>query len=315
MEHPLKKNKTLFKHLEEFWEDELEEFLKWVKKRNPVTIRVNSLKITKNELEWRLKKRGISIESLPFYDEGFVIREREEILSKIPEHFLGYFYIQEASSMIPPLILSPKEGEWVLDIAAAPGSKTTQMAQMMKNRGVIVANDISYERIKALSSNLDRLGVLNTVVTELDGYKLGFYLEGMMDKVLVDAPCTALGTLHKSRDVVRWWSYNKVGKLVRIQRGLILAGFKALKPEGKMVYSTCTLVPEENEGVVNFLLEREPDAELLPIEIEGLITKPGRSKWKRNRFSKEIEKTCYIIPHKNEMEGFFIALIKKRGTP
>ena len=213
--------------------------------------------------------------------------------------------------MLPPLILDPQPGEYVLDMAAAPGSKTTQMAQMMKNTGVIVANDISIERVRALSHNIDKLGVVNTIVTELDGYKFGRFLEGRMDRILIDAPCSALGTLHKTYEPLRWWSWGVVGNLVRTQKGLILAAYRALKPGGRMVYSTCTLVPEENEGIVNFLLQRHPEAEILDVPDFGLKMEEGITEWKRNTYDERIKKTRRLYPFENQTEGFYFALIRK----
>lgn len=307
----IEKNRTLFEYLELLLGDELNSYLEWILSLHPPALRVNTLKIAREELIERLEKRGFKFEQLPFYKEGYRILDSPMEPGKTIEHYLGYYYIQDVASMVPPVILDPKPGEKVLDLAAAPGSKTTQMAQMMKNKGVIVANDISYERIKALSHNIDKLGILNTVITETDGYKLGFWMEKYFDKVLIDAPCSALGTLHRSPEIVKWWGFDKIGKLVRTQRGLILAAYKALKPGGKLMYSTCTLTPEENEGIIQFLLDKNPYVEILDFQIEGIIIRKGKKAWKRMKYNKEIEKTGYILPHENKMEGFYLALIRK----
>lgn len=305
------KNRELFNLLNDLLGDRVEEFLNWMETPLKTGIRVNTLKIGVEELVKRLEMQGFRLSPIDFYPCGFEVEEAPFEIGKTIEHFLGYYYVQQKASMIPPLILNPKPGEFVLDIAAAPGSKTTQMAQMMKNQGVIVANDISIERVRALSHNIDKLGVLNAIVTELDGYKFGRFLEGRMDKILIDAPCSALGTLHKTYEPLRWWSWGVVGNLVRTQKGLILAAYRALKPGGIMVYSTCTLVPEENEGVVNFLLTRHPEAEILEIPDFGLKMQEGILRWKRNIYDERVRKTRRLYPFENQTEGFFFAKIRK----
>jgi NOL1/NOP2/sun family putative RNA methylase len=213
--------------------------------------------------------------------------------------------------MLPPLALDPQPGETVLDLAAAPGSKTTQMAQIMENKGVIVANDLAIERIRALASNIDRLGVLNVAVLQGDGSRLGDEMPESFDRVLLDAPCSAVGTLHSAYELPKWWSWNKIGRLVGIQRKLMLSAFKALKPGGVLVYSTCTLVPSENEGIVNYLLEREPSARAVEIEDMKVPLRPGLTSWKKGEFDESLMLTRRVIGHEAGMEGFYIAKIEK----
>ncbi len=316
MEHHLQeiqRNRELFTFLSElFSEHDLKAFLEATRRKLPTVIRVNTLKASEPEVVQRLQRQGFVLENIPGIPAAYRIREKPYPIGKTLEHFLGYVYVQELASMLPPVILGPRPHERVLDLAAAPGSKTTQMAQMMENTGVIVANDVDVQRMKALTNNLDRSGVINTVLTQVDGYKLGFWLENTFDRVLLDAPCSALGTLHKTYEILKWWSWGKVGRLVRTQKGLILAAYRALRPGGVMVYSTCTLVPEENEGVVQFLKERHPEAQILPIpEIPGFKTRPGFTRWKRNEYPPETSHTLRVYPQDNLTEGFFIARISK----
>ncbi len=307
----LRKNVQLKELLEDILGSELDEFLRWMEAPLQDVIRVNTLKIDRETLYERLTSQGFELEELDFYRDAFRIKKAPMPPGKTIEHFLGYFYVQEVASMLPPLILDPAPGEYVLDMAAAPGSKTTQMAQMMGNTGVIVANDINFERIRALSHNIDRLGVLNVIVTEFDGYKFAHLTPETFDRVLIDAPCSAIGTLHRSQEILKWWSWQKVGRLVRTQRGLILAGYDALKPGGIMVYSTCTLTPEENEGTVDFLLSRHPEAEILEVPDFGFVMDDGLPGWRRKTYNPEVRKTKRLLPHKNMTEGFFIARIRK----
>ena len=304
-------NSQLAGLLEDILGDELEAFIEWMSQPLPNSIRINTLKVERDELIGRLESQGFRLKPLDFYDAAFRVEHEPFPIGKTLEHFLGHFYVQELASMIPPLVLEPKPGEKVLDIAAAPGSKTTQMAQMMENTGVIVANDVNIDRIRALSHNIDRLGVLNTIITEFDGYKFGFLTPNIFDKVLIDAPCSALGTLHRSPEVARWWSWGRVGMLVRTQRALILAGYQALKPGGVMVYSTCTLVPEENEGTVDFLLSRHPEAEVLPFQDFGFKMDEALVGWRRKTYDPKVKAARRLYPHRNKTEGFFIAKIRK----
>ncbi len=309
----LQRNRELYTFLTElFPEADLQAFLEATRRKLPTVIRVNTLKAPEPEVVQRLERQGFVLERIPGVPFAYRLREKPYPIGKTLEHFLGYVYVQELASMLPPVILNPQPHERVLDLAAAPGSKTTQMAQMMQNTGVILANDVDIQRMKALTNNLDRSGVLNTVLTQVDGYKLGFWFENTFDRVLLDAPCSALGTLHKTYEILKWWSWGKVGRLVRTQKGLILAAYQALRPGGVLVYSTCTLVPEENEGVVAFLLQRYPEARILEIpEIPGLKMRPGFTRWKRNEYPPEMQHTRRVYPQDNLTEGFFIARIQK----
>jgi len=171
-------------------------FKEYSLKQQDKSIRVNTLKITTPKLKSKLN--DFKLKKIPWCKEGFFISGSRTDLGNLSEHGLGYFYIQEASSMIPPLVLNPKD-DLVLDMAAAPGSKTTQMAAMMKNSGVIIANDLDYKRIVSLNSNLQRCGVSNTVTTMMEGRFLKNY---HFDKILLDAPCSGTGTIRKSPNTI-----------------------------------------------------------------------------------------------------------------
>jgi len=227
------------------------------------------------------------------------------------EHKTGMIYIQEAISMLPAIILEPKPYENVLDVAAAPGSKTTQIAAMMENTGCIVANDISKKRINALISNIERLGIINTVITIQVGQKLGYYAPDYFDKVLLDAPCSLEGTIRNTPEVLINWKETTIRRLSKLQKGLINSAFKCLKPNGTLVYSTCTFAPEENEGVVDYLFKKYSNVFCEPISITNLNSHQGILEWGRNRFNPQIKNCLRIYPHNNDTEGFFIAKIRK----
>ncbi len=274
----------------------------------PRVFRVNTLKAQPEEVLPLLA--DFKPEPLPYAPLGYVARNGNGLGRNIL-HFLGLIYIQEAASMVPVLVLNPRPGERVLDIAAAPGSKTTQMAAMMKNTGLIIANDISSDRVRGLIGNIDRMGCLNVVVCRTDGIVLAKKLTGFCDRVLVDAPCSSEGTIRKTREALRRWSVNAIQRFTQVQKGMICAGYQALKPGGVMVYSTCTIAPEENEGVVAYLLRRFPEAEVLPFDVPGLVMRPALLEWQETSFPPAITHCRRILPHDNDTEAFFIALIRK----
>ncbi|OYT42570.1 MAG: tRNA methyltransferase, partial [Candidatus Aenigmarchaeota archaeon ex4484_224] len=220
------------------------------------SIRVNTIKISKNELIKRLKKKGLKLKQVPWYELGFWVENYPEVdPAKSLEFFLGYFYIQEASSMIPPLVLDPKKNEYILDMCAAPGSKTTQMAQMMENQGIILALDDSLKRLQALRVNIQRLGIKNVVVALIDARK--FWKKGIkFEKILLDVPCSASGTIISTYSVLNTWSPGLVKKLSKLQKQLIISAYKSLENDGILVYSTCSIDPEENEEVIDFAIRK-----------------------------------------------------------
>src|SRR3989344_8504706 len=274
------------------------------------SIRVNTLKISIPELKKRLEQAW-NLEQVPWCKEGFWIehkkRERRDIGNLI-EHPLGYFYTQEAASMIPPIVLEPQENDIVLDIAASPGSKTTQIAAMMGNKGILIANDYTTERMKPLSINLQRCGVSNAIITLMQGQ---WFKEMLFDKILLDAPCSGTGTIRKSLKTLRIWNPVMVKRLAGTQRQLIDTAFKNLKQGGILVYSTCSLEPEENEGVIDFLLNKYENAELEPIKLSNIKKSEPILNFENKKYNDEIKKCLRIWPQDNDTEGFFVAKIRK----
>ncbi len=274
------------------------------------TVRVNTLKATREQaLDWL---SDIEPEPLPWWELAFKVSDEGSVGKRL-EHFLGLVYVQDAASMVPALVLGPEPGERVLDLAAAPGSKTTQMAAMMENSGLLVANDFSRTRVRGLIGNVDRAGCLNVAICRMDGIRLGRAVEGTFDRVLVDAPCTCEGTIRRSDEALDRWSVAASERFGRLQKGLIVAGFRALKPGGKMVYSTCTIAPEENEEVVTYLLARCSDAETCEIELEGFSMRDALPEWKGIWFPDQVARCRRILPQDNDTEAFFLASISKKS--
>lgn len=288
--------------------EEYKKLISCLKLRPRRSIRVNTLKISVRSLVKRLEEKGWKLERIPWVKEGFFVKEPEDIARSL-EYFLGYYYIQEASSMIPPLVLDPKPEDRVLDLCAAPGSKTTQIAAMMKNEGIIVANDDSTKRIKALCTNLQKCGVRNCIVTIMDGRK--FWRKGLkFDKILLDVPCSGSGTIISSFSIFETWSPSVVFRLSKLQKQLLSAAVKCLDREGVIVYSTCSMDPEEDEAVVDFGV-RKLGLEIEEVRLKGVKYRGGIVEWNGKRFDESVSKAIRIFPHDNLSEGFFICRLRR----
>jgi len=244
---------------------------------------------------------------MPWYEDAFVCDSLD--IGGTLEHFTGMIYMQELVSMLPPVIVRKEleNATTVLDACAAPGSKTTQMAAIMRNRGTIIANDLDYSRIRALKFNLEKTGALNTVITN---YDLQHFPKNQFDVVLLDAPCSAEGTMRKNERLFATWSASSIPSYSGNQKVLMLKAFDLLRPGGTLIYSTCTFAPEENELVVDHLLKNR-EASLEPIRIKGMKTTPGIQEWEGRSFDERVSATIRIWPHHNDTGGFFLARVVK----
>lgn len=289
-----------------------DEFMRCVRQPLPRTVRINTLKASVDEVLEMLSGRGIRFERMEWYEHGIRMHGVEKP-GLLLEYFLGYIHPQEEVSMIPPVVLEPKPDELILDMCAAPGSKATQISQMMENRGHVVANDANPKRILMLRSNYERLGVLNMSVTVMDGRR---FPQVEFDRVLVDAPCTCEGIVRKNPAALHGWSLGMVWRMHRLQRGLLMRAVELVKPGGLVVYSTCTFAPEENEAVVDYVLKRRDDLRLEEVRV-GLEHSPGITRWGEMRFSDELSLCARFYPHQNDTGGLFVARIRKlqEGQP
>lgn len=275
-------------------------------------IRFSSLAGDPEILENDLTKYGIRLKKIENINGAYSVLSGEDKIGKTLEYSFGRYYIQSLSSMIPPLVLNPKPGERVLDLCAAPGSKSTQLAEMMKNSGTLIVNEPSNGRIKSLVFNIDKMNFTNTGIILGKGELLNPYFNEWFDKILVDAPCSALGIMHKKGEVNNWWTERHITGLSDLQLKLLIAGIKMLKPGGELVYSTCTLSIEENEAVINKAINKYP-VELMDI---SLPVKSSNA-FKRTEgveFDESISKTRRIIPWEINSEGFFVAKLRKTDS-
>lgn len=287
-----------------------EEFKKYSLSFLRRSIRVNTLLGSVAEVKKSLQAKGWKLVPIPWCRNGFWIShpERRDV-GNLLEHHLGKIYVQEAASMIPPSVLNPKPGEVVLDMCAAPGSKTTQLGVMMGNEGIIVANDYKGDRLAALGVNVQRSGLTNIIITLMHGKR--FY-QFEFDKILLDAPCSGTGTIRKSLGTISAWNPGMIRKIVKQQQELIENAFKNLKPGGEMVYSTCSLEPEENEGVVDYLLQKFEKAVVMKVDLPGLKRSPAIQEFEGVKYNPQVQHCLRLWPQDNDTEGFFVCKIKKR---
>ncbi|MEK6937272.1 MAG: RsmB/NOP family class I SAM-dependent RNA methyltransferase [Nanoarchaeota archaeon] len=290
-----------YKKLTDF--SEYEEYLnKFLRK----AIRVNTIKASAKDVVKELEY--LNLKEIPWCEEGFWVESEKRNLGNLSEHKLGYIVVQESASMIPSVVLNPSGKDVVLDMSASPGAKTTHLAQIMKNKGVIVANEKNYERITALTSNLRRCGVLNTVVTLMDGREI----TEKFDKVLLDAPCSSSGTIRGltkgSEFIAKSWNLERIKSTAGLQKKLILNAYNLMNKNGVLVYSICSLEPEEGEEVIQFLLENT-DAKIEKIDLK--IKSGVNLEFNGKRYSNEINKCIKLWPQFHDTEGFFIAKIRK----
>ena len=273
-------------------------------------IRVNTLKISVADFQLRAIEQGWSLTPIPWCAEGFWIDIENEDefgpLGNSAEHLAGLCYIQEASSMMPVAALfhffKKSEKSILLDAAAAPGSKTTQMAAQMDNQGLIIANEFSSSRIKMLHANIQRCGIKNVALTHFDAAVFGKWLPDTFDAILLDAPCSGEGTVRKDRYAMKNWSQSAIESIAAMQQELILSAFHALKENGILIYSTCTLSLEENQDICHFLKNRFPE-HIEFLDLDSLFPDAHKARTE--------EGFLHIWPQIYDSEGFFVAAIKK----
>lgn len=309
--HQFKFSDDLHNFTTKFFGENAHFFEESLTKKIRTKIRLNPIKMDVQKTIERLNRYDVSLTPLLFESLAYDYQPESFFPGRTLQHYLGHYYLQDLSSMLPALLLQPQPGDKVLDMAAAPGSKTTQLAMMMNNKGTLIANDIDYNRLSVLCYNLDRMGIINTMATNKDGAVFGQATPEYFDKILLDAPCSALGVLGNKNEVTLWWNYKKVNKMVHIQHQLLGSAIKALKVGGTMVYSTCTLTPQENEWIIDEALKEYP-IEILPIQLpDFLTTHDGITHIFDRTVSKDLTKSKRLYPFENDAQGFFLCLLRK----
>lgn len=304
----MKLPKKFDSRMKELLGEEYDLFLECFDKEYYTGLRVNNLKLTAEEFE---KISPYKISPVPWTKNGFYYN-KEDQPAKHPYYYAGLYYIQEPSAMTPAAMLDVKPGDRVLDMCGAPGGKSTELAAKLQGKGVLISNDISHSRAKALLKNLEISGVKNAVVTSENPKKLVSYFEGYFDKILIDAPCSGEGMFRKKPSMTANWE--KTGTLFynEIQKEIIEYAARMLKPGGLLAYSTCTFSPEENEGTIQYFLENHPEFSVLKVDMKQFFDS-GKPQWLNRPDAKEELKNCIRIwPWKVKGEGHFLTILKKR---
>lgn len=291
--------------MEEMLGEEYDAFLESYQLPRSYGLRVNTGKITGEALR---EQAPFALRQIPWVKEGYFYGEGD-IPARHPYYAAGLYYLQEPSAMTPASRLPVEPGERVLDLCAAPGGKATALGAALGGQGLLVANDISNSRARALLRNLELFGISNAFVTSETPAKLAEVFPGFFDKILVDAPCSGEGMFRKDPAVMKTWEAGRPEYFAGLQREIVRQAVRMLRPGGKMLYSTCTFSREENEGTISWLLKEFPEMELLPMEgYEGFDG--GRPQWGDGNSA--LTRCVRIWPHKMDGEGHFLALLEKR---
>ncbi len=272
------------------------------------SIRTNTLKISSTDLRQRLENKGFKLKPIEWIPDAFNVIKAPYNLGSTHEFLQGYYYLQNVASMLPAIILNPKPSDVVIDMCAAPGSKATQLAQIMGNQGTLILIDRNKNRIPALDINLRRLGVNNSIILNMDAVKLSI-LNVKANKILLDAPCTGEGLIRQDPLRKRSKQMKDIEKMASIQRKLLKAGLNALKSGGILLYCTCSIAPEENEIVISDILEKLDGFTIIRISknygINGLTDVFGMD------LNKDLKWSQRLYPHIHDTIGFYLCLIKK----
>lgn len=288
--------------------DEYEEYLASFTKKPYSGLRVNTLKITPEQF------KAISpfpLRQVPWAENGFYY-EKGCQPAKHPYYHAGLYYLQEPSAMLPAAMLPVSPGDRVLDLCAAPGGKSTELAAKLKGEGVLVSNDISASRAMALLKNLELFGVKNSIVLSEYPAKLEMVFTGYFDKILIDAPCSGEGMFRKDPSIMKAWEKQGPDFYHKLQKEILGPAVRMLRPGGMMVYSTCTFSREENEGTLSWLLQQFPDMHIIPAEFsipDGFVY--GKPEWGGGQ--EELAYALRLFPYRIKGEGHFAALLKKDG--
>ena len=264
--------------------------------------RINTLKISEEEFFERFPLR---CHHSPFASDAYVLDE-DTLLGNSLAHRLGLMYLQEPSAMVPAHILPVEEDDFILDMCAAPGGKSTELASKLKGTGVLISNDISASRAQALLRNLEKAGCINSYVISEDLSKFDDLFFETFDKILIDAPCSGEGMFRKDANLIKSWNENSNDQYASIQKGIVDSAIKMLKPGGYLVYSTCTFSKKEDEDIIEYMLESNPSLSVVPVE--------NRYERFSKGFSKHTKDSIRIFPYEVQGEGHFVTLLKKDGS-
>ena len=276
-------------------------------------LRVNTQKISVQDFLKRKEKEGTgNLKPVPWCPSGFYYEGETTGYSKHPDYAAGLYYLQEPSAMAPAAILPIEKGDYVLDLCAAPGGKSTYLAARLGNDGVLFSNDISPSRAKALLKNLELMGAGRAVVLSETPYNLSKRFPEQFDKILVDAPCSGEGMFHKEPDIMKNWEQYGNEYYAKLQREILPSAYRMLKAGGMLLYSTCTFHPMEDEQMILDFIKAHPDMRLCPINKVGGM-EDGHPEWTDDPSAEDLRMSARFWPHKLEGQGHFVALLQKEG--
>ncbi|CAL9733227.1 25S rRNA (cytosine(2870)-C(5))-methyltransferase [Monosporozyma servazzii] len=281
----------------------------------PITIRTNTLKTRRRDLAQSLVNRGVNLQPIGNWTKvGLQIFDSQVPIGATPEYLAGHYILQAASSFLPVIALDPQENERVLDMAAAPGGKTTYISALMKNTGCVFANDANKNRTKSLIANIHRLGCTNTIVCNYDAREFPKVIGGF-DRILLDAPCSGTGVIGKDQSVKVSRTEKDFIQIPHLQKQLLLSAIDSVdcnsKKGGVIVYSTCSVAVEEDEAVVDYALRKRPNVKLVDAGL--LIGKEGFTSYRGKNFHPSVKLTRRYYPHTYNVDGFFVAKFQKIG--
>ncbi len=293
------------RRMEQMLEEEYRAFYDSYRQPRTQGLRLNTAKVEEKAF---VKQAPFTLEKIPWAQHGYYYPEQQRP-GKHPYHEAGLYYIQEPSAMAVVELLDPQPGEKILDLCAAPGGKTTQIADRLQGKGFLLANEFHAGRAKILSQNVERMGIRNAVVTNESPQRLVERFTGYFDRILVDAPCSGEGMFRKNPLAAEEWSRQNVELCAVRQLEILQAAASMLKPEGRMVYSTCTFSPEENERVIEQFCALSPQFEIEKVQGNALFS-AGRPEWGNG--NETICRTFRLWPHRLRGEGHFIAVLRKK---
>ncbi|MFX1495994.1 MAG: RsmB/NOP family class I SAM-dependent RNA methyltransferase [Promethearchaeota archaeon] len=272
------------------------------------SLRVNTLRITTENLKYRLTKKGLKLKNIKWIPYGFEVLKTKFNLGSTHEYLQGYYYLQNTASMLPPMILNPKINEIVIDMCAAPGGKSTHLAQIMNNQGTLILIEKNSKRISSLEMNIRRMGINNSIILKNDARNL-LELNIKADKILLDAPCTGEGLIREDSSRKKSRTMHDLEKLAKVQKELLNAGLHSLKQEGLLLYSTCSISPEENELVIDKVLRNQSKFKIQ--KINKNYGMQGLTSYYKKHLLDDLKYSQRLYPHLHNTIGFFFCLIKR----
>lgn len=299
---------AFLERMERMLGDEYPAFLESYEKERYQALRVNPLKADREDF---LQKAPFTLRTVAWEPNGFYY-DKDDAPGKHPYHAAGVYYIQEPSAMAPAAYLDAQPGERILDLCAAPGGKSTQIAAAMRGEGLLISNEIHPARAKILSENIERMGIRNAMVTNESPQSLAKVFEAYFDRIMVDAPCSGEGMFRKNADACDEWSPENVAICAQRQAEILECAASMLRPGGRMVYSTCTFAPEENEGTISRFLEKHPEFSIVDVPHYETMSE-GVAAW-TDAPQPGLERTIRLFPHHVDGEGHYLAVLGKAGS-